>query len=216
MSRWQPKPGGGLRRLAELSERDGTRWHRLAGRIAEIVEGRLGPRVLANRVPAPGPHWSLPAVGPELRRARRAAGRMHTSVAIRTDVAAYYPSITPSALYRALRRLDVPAEDAGSAADMLDGWGSGGHPGLPIGPPGSAVLGNSVLAAADAELEPHRFVRWVDDYLIPVPSERAAGLALERLDAALDRLGLRRSVAKTRVFEGYEPVPWLGMSPAGS
>jgi reverse transcriptase-like protein len=215
VARWQPKPFGGPRRMALLSERDADAWHRLTGRIAEIIEPRLGPRILANRVPAPGPHWSLQPVGSELRRARRARARMHASVAVRTDVAAYYASVTPPALFRALRRLEVLAEDAGTAADMLDGWGSEGYPGLPIGPPGSAVLGNAVLAAVDADLEPDRYLRWVDDYLITVSSERHAMLAVERLDAALGRLGLLRSVAKTAVFDGGEPVGWLGLSPAG-
>ena len=94
---------------------------------------------------------------------------------------------------------------------MLEGWGSSGYEGLPIGPPGSAVLAEAVLAEVDDALRPLPFLRWADDYLISVPSERAAGEALERLDAALARVGLRRSRPKTAVAaaSGFR---WLGTS----
>jgi reverse transcriptase-like protein len=201
--------------MAVLSERDAIAWHRLAGRIAEVTEPRLSRRVLANRIAAPGPRWALEPVGPALGRARTAARRLGGPLVIRTDVAGFYPSVIPSALFRALRRLGVLAEEAGTAADMLEGWGSDGYPGLPIGPPGSAVLGNAVLASVDAEVDGHSFLRWVDDYLIAVPTERAAVATIERIDAALHRLGLRRAVPKTHLIGGPGPVRWLGASTGG-
>ncbi|MGH2547284.1 MAG: RNA-directed DNA polymerase, partial [Actinomycetota bacterium] len=101
----------------------------------------------------------------------------------------------------------------GAAADMLDGWGSEGSPGLPVGPAGSAVMANAVLASADAGLSPHPFLRWVDDYLVGVTSERAAVEVLDRLHEALDRLGLRLARSKTALLEAGPTVRWLGTSP---
>lgn len=202
--------------MATLSPRDAAAWHRAAGRIAEVTEPRLSSRVLANRITSPGPAWTLEPLGPALRRARRAAARLQPSgsLVLRTDVCAFYPSVTPPALYRALRRLDVPIEDAGTAADLLEGWGGDGYAGLPVGPAASAVLANAVLATADAAIG-GAFLRWVDDYLIPLPTEQAGAVALERLDGALARLGLRRSGPKTRLVDGQGSGRWLGMSAGG-
>jgi hypothetical protein len=209
-SRWEPKPGGGLRRLAILSDRDDLAWHRLAGRIAALVEPRLGGRVLANRAQAVAGDWSLRPVLPALRRAGPAVMALarRGPFLVRTDVATFYPSVTPSALFRALRSQAVGAGDAGAAAHLLDQWGSEGYVGLPVGPSGSAVLANAVLAGVDRCL-PFPFLRWVDDYLIAVPSEPAAAEAIERLDEALDRAGLRRSEPKTFLLQGAGEVRWL-------
>lgn len=216
-SRWERKPGGGLRRLAVLSDCDEVVWHRLAGRIAALVEPRLGERVLANRAQAVAGDWSLRPVLPALRRARPAVAALarRGPLMVRTDVAAFYPSVTPSALFRALRSEGVGAWDAGAAAHFLDGWGSEGYPGLPVGPSGSAVLANAVLATVDRCL-PYPFVRWVDDYLIAVPSEPAAEEAIQRLDEALDRTCLRRSEPKTLLLHCTAEIRWLRGGASGA
>jgi hypothetical protein len=54
------------------------------------------------------------------------------------------------------------------------------------------------------------FLRWVDDYLVAAPSERAAAEILERLDEALAGLGLRRAMAKTRILQGGRSITWPG------
>lgn len=131
-----------------------------------------------------------------------------TTFVVRTDVADFYPSVTPRVLHGALGRR-CPQE-ARHAADMLDGWGSEGYGGLPIGPPGSAVLANAVLASVDQALANVPFLRWVDDYLVATPSERAAAEILDRLDEALAGLGLRRAMAKTRIFERVRSITWPG------
>jgi hypothetical protein len=201
-------PSGSVRRMARLSEPDARRWAELGRRVATSVEPRLDPRVLANRAGSAGPE----PVGPSLRRARLAAGLLavRTSVVIRTDVASFYPSVLPPTVARALAELGCDRDDVREAAAMLEGWGSEGYAGLPIGPPASAVLGNAVLTSADRALGALSWLRWVDDYLIAAPSEGAGGHALERLDQALDALGLRRHRGKT-VVGGVGPA-WLGAS----
>jgi len=203
---------GGLRRMAVLTARDARAWHRLAGRVAEAIEPGLGAQVLANRVHSAGSVWTLEPVGSALATARRFAARMPPGIIVRTDVAAFYPSVTPAVLFTTLGRIGAATEDARTAADMVDGWGSEGYPGLPIGPPGSAVLANAVLVEVDAALEGVPFLRWVDDYLIALRTESRVPRLLERLDEALDELGLRRSRPKTQVTDQFASWPGAGTS----
>jgi Reverse transcriptase (RNA-dependent DNA polymerase) len=128
-------------------------------------------------------------------------------VVLHTDVAAFYASVSPSLVASTLRALGVDREDRRTVASLLEGWGAHGYPGLPIGPPGSAVMANAVLAPVDAALDGFRFLRWVDDYLVTASSESGAEEALERMDHALAGLGLLRSEPKTRMGAGAET--WL-------
>lgn len=196
--------------MARLSPRDARAWHRLAERIASAVEPRLGPQVLANRTADAGRPLRA-----SLARARRAAAALAlgSDAVIRTDVRAFYASVTPSVLWRALVRCGVEPPAASRAAAMLEGWGSEGYPGLPIGPPGSAVLANAVLAHVDERLAGKPFLRWVDDYLIAA-GRGEVPFVLEKLDAALGAHSLERSPLKTEVLEGGRSFRWLGTSAA--
>ncbi len=198
--------------MAELSDRDRITWHRLAGRVAAIVEPRLSPSVLANRAMGPWPSWRTRPLRPSLLAARRLAGALPGPLVLRTDVAEFYPCVRPEVLFGALRRLGVASDTAGAAADLLDGWGSEGYAGLPIGPPGAAVMANAMLASVDHVLDGRPFLRWVDDYLISVRSERRAAEVVERLLGPLDRLGLRLASAKTALLEAGPSLRWLGGS----
>jgi RNA-directed DNA polymerase len=212
----EPKPAGGYRRMAGLSGRDAAAWDAVAGRVAEVLEPRLDRRVLASRAVVHAGGWRPVDLGPSLRRARRRA-RQLTGAArfvVLTDVAAFYPSVTPVALHGTLRRM-APAE-ASLAAAMAESWASEGYAGLPIGPPGSAVLANAVLDPVDRALAGVPFLRWVDDYLIGAGSERAAFRILERIDEALAPLGLRRAEAKTAVLDGGEAQRWPGRASTGA
>jgi hypothetical protein len=196
--------------MAVLSERDDPAWRTIAERVADVVEPRLSPAVLANRPSLVGERRRPIAFGRALRRARRAAQRlsMESDAVIRTDIRRFYPSVTPSVSFRTLIALGVETDVARDSASMLDGWGSEGYAGLPIGPPGSAVLANAVLAGVDAELQGFEYLRWVDDYLIGLPAG-SVGRVLERIDSSLDRLGLQRSPEKTSVLGGGA-LAWPG------
>jgi hypothetical protein len=197
--------------MAVLSERDAKTWHTLAGRVAAVLELRLDRRVLANRARTMGQDWRPEPLGAAFRRARRLRGVLLRAgpVLLRTDVAAFYPSVTPEVLARSLRRFGVDPDDAHLAATMLEGWGSDGYPGLPIGPPGSAILANSVLGRVDLALRPFPWLRWVDDYLIAARSEGHASRLLDRIDESLGRLGLARAPGKTLLVSTLGS-PWPG------
>lgn len=195
-----PRPGGGVRVLADLSGPDAAAWERIGRVAAGLVEPRLSCGVLAERIhPGPGSLARSP-LRAALRRARSLALRLAAGDAVvSADVRACYASMDPSVVARALVDVGVEREDAALAADMLEGWGSEGHAGLPIGPRASAPVANAVLLRVDRGLGETPFLRWVDDYLIP--SE-----AVERLDEVLARVGLARAEHKTR--EGRAGV-WL-------
>lgn len=93
---------------------------------------------------------------------------------------------------------------------MLEGWGSEGYPGLPIGPPGSAVLANALLDPVDRAVAPSPFLRWVDDYVIGLDDPSEAAAVLDRLDEALDGVGLRRSERKTCISASATGSTWPG------
>ena len=117
----------------------------------------------------------------------------------------FFPSVTPDVAARALLAVESP-DDARRLAAVLEGWTALGYGGLPIGPPASTVVANAVLRTVDQAVD-SPFVRWVDDYIVRLETERHATEVLERVDEALERLGLKRSLHKTRVV----PRPtWLG------
>lgn len=201
--------------MARLSERDAAAWRELSRNVAERVEPRLAAGVAANRMEARVGRTRLRPLGPALATARRHAAHLATRspLVLRTDVSDFYPTVTPELAHRTLREL-IGAADARRIASMLDGWGSEGYAGLPIGPPGSAVLANAVLRPVDASISETRFLRWVDDYLVAVREERQAAEVLERLDAALASCGLRRNERKTVVVAGGGAMRWLA-APSG-
>jgi hypothetical protein len=194
--------------MATLSDRDARAWGELAERISATVEPRLGGGVLANRTMSEASSWHR--LGPALKRARVASAALavRTEAVIRTDVRAFYPSVTPAVTFRAL--VEIDPEVAAATADMLDGWGSEGYGGLPIGPPGSAVMANAILKRVDDVLEPFPHLRWVDDYLIGLARPRDVPEALERLDCALEGVGLQRSAPKTALLERGRGLTWPG------
>ncbi|MGH2662418.1 MAG: RNA-directed DNA polymerase [Actinomycetota bacterium] len=198
--------------MAVLSPRDEAAWHRLGGRVAPVIEQRLQPGVLANRSTESATAWSLAPVPASIRLANRVAAGVagRSSLLLRTDVASFYGSVTPPVLAECLRSSGADPVDARLSADMLEEWGSEGYEGLPIGPPASAVMANAVLRPVDEALSPTPILRWVDDYLIGLPSAGGMLVVLDRIDEALGRVGLRRSERKTSVVEGPTALRWPG------
>jgi hypothetical protein len=214
----RPRPGRPPRRMARLSERDARTWHVLGGRVAAVLELGLGPEVVANRAVVSGGRWRLESVETSFRRleARLGVSRQpaeHDARYLSTDVEDFFPSVGSETAARALLAAEAAPEDARLVASMLEGWAALGYQGLPIGPAASAVVANAVLRSVDGAVG-GPFVRWVDDYLIPLPTERHGREVLERLDEALDRLGLTRSARKTRI---RATTGWLGsaLGPSG-
>jgi hypothetical protein len=187
--------------MAVLSERDAQAWGDLAARIAAPLNLALRPGVLADRN---GTGLAGARLGRAIHRARSLATRLAgtSALVVRTDVTDFYPSVDSAVLHRVVAEAGADPEDARLAADMLEAWGAHGYAGIPVGPAASIVLGNTVLRPVDEALRPFRLLRWVDDYLIGVGSGREAQEVLDRVDASLDTLGLKRHPRKTRVGPG--------------
>jgi hypothetical protein len=133
---------------------------------------------------------------------------------VRADVLDCYATIDPAAVAAAL-----PADDPSAArlVRTLSRIRARGGSGLPVGPVGSAVVANAVLAAADAAISAAgaRHVRWVDDVLIVADGRRQARRALEAWRSALGRHGLEANPAKTAIGSDPARLPaWAG-SPLG-
>lgn len=205
-----PKAGGGVRVMTELGQPDAERWDALARQTCLRIERSLGPEVLGNRFSIED--GRLQPFVPALRSARAAARRLSTGAdaTLRTDVRAFYPSVTPSLVNRSLTRVGVERSAAAAAAALMTRWETHDVAGLPIGPPPSAVFANAVLTVVDAALRARNlpFVRWVDDYLIGLRGQEPADV-LDMLDTTLAGMGLARAPGKTIVGSG--PVTnWLG------
>ncbi|HEX6262146.1 MAG TPA: RNA-directed DNA polymerase [Actinomycetota bacterium] len=192
------------RTICRLSPRDEARWRALADRAAPLIEARLPDGVVADRAVRQRHGWRLAPMRPALRRARRAAASLaREGAVVATDVEAFFPSVTPETLERALLAVGAARGDAAAAASMLGGWAEQGRAGLPVGPAASSILANAVLLPVDLAVAPVRFLRWVDDYLLP------AEYPLERFDEALAVVGLRRSERKTvRGIGGVWQAPY--------
>jgi hypothetical protein len=187
--------------MAILSERDDRAWELLSAKVSRETEPYLHPGVLANRSLANA--RDLFGLAGSLSTARAATNHIgsRSDCLLRTDVRSFYPSVTPSTAFSAIAGLGL-RDEGRAVAEMLDGWGSEGYAGLPIGPPGSAVIANAVLHGVDQALRPLPYLRWVDDYLIGLRTGRRVAEVLDRFDTALDYLGLERSEPKTTLFAG--------------
>jgi Reverse transcriptase (RNA-dependent DNA polymerase) len=200
-----PRPGGRIRKLAELSADDARAYEDAVAPLVPGIEASLGGAVLANRAEHPGPRGLVRLR--DWRTARRPWGRgigaaARAPATLVADVADCYASLRPPAVEGALRRLGADAGDASRVRRWLDAIREHGIEGLPVGPDASAILANAALASVDAALTaagvPH--LRWVDDFLVLAPSLRRAHGARDALLASLDRLGLVPNEDKTEIL----------------
>jgi hypothetical protein len=116
---------------------------------------------------------------------------------MRLDVASFYGSVGE----RTLRRAIGPGAD--DVLRVLGRLWDDGVTGLPVGPEPSAILANAVLRSVDAAIRDADALalRWVDDWMVPVASRRAADRALVAVERALGDLGLELNLAKTVVWD---------------
>jgi len=200
-----PKPGGGKRRLTVLDAIDDAVYRRVVSRLSGMLERVLGAHVLAHRVASVTP-FRLRAWGGEraaFERRRRALVE-RANVVVKTDVRDCYPSIRPEVAEAAFVRIGAERADAGALRGMLERFVDAGIRGLPVGPVASGVVANAVLTAVDdaarASNAPH--IRWVDDVWLASRDERHAAEIIERIQEALDAIGLSVHPGKTAVTDG--------------
>jgi hypothetical protein len=188
-----PKPSGGTRRVARLARDDDARFRSLVARAAPSIERDLDDAVVANRITRGARPATLAPWRPAHRRWRRSIeANAPGSVAIVTDVADCYGSITPGAVGRALARVGADPDAVETLVTWLRELAAVGVDGLPIGPEPSAILANAVLGAGDRALDGTgvRWFRWVDDWVLIADGMPAAERALGALARSLAAEGL--------------------------
>jgi len=209
--RWElvAKPTGGTRPIAHLDPRDAAVYRRLVQPYAAAVDRGLGAGAFANRTDRFG---NLAAVGPALRRWRRAVDRAMAvpprGSIIVSDVRDCYGSIDP----RVLGRVGIDDPDL---IGFLRGLEDAGVRGLPIGPPPSAIIANAVLGLADRAVVEAAAVpiRWVDDVVLVGRDRLGAEQAFDAWRRALAGLGLDAHDGKT-VREPGLRLARVGRSPS--
>lgn len=196
------RPGGGHRAIVKLQGPDARAYRQVVAPLTPRIERWLGSGVHANRAMGRGA-LTTTRLEPWLEtreRWDREIRAIDRGVIVRADVAVFYASVGERALTRAL------GDDAEGVLRLLRAFWDDGVTGLPVGPEASAILANAVLAPVDEALRRAGVAprRWVDDWVVPVPSRRAGGRTLLTLERALGDIGLQLNLAKTGL-EG--PVP---------
>lgn len=165
------KPDGGTRRLVRLHPVDDQAYEAAIAAIAPRIDRRLGQGVRGNRLGSSAAgRLSLAAWRPALAGLRRSLGGARSQGAVigLADVRECYASIGLGLVENALVAVEAPTSDRRDVLQLLERLHACQVPGLPIGPPGSAVLANGVLADIDSAIADRGIshLRWVDDFAV--------------------------------------------------
>lgn len=204
---------GGVRLLTMLDPATQGRYVSLVAAAAPAIEARLTPAVIANRVRQARvrpPRLELePTAEARDRFVRMALALCRAPFVLVSDVENCYPAIAPEVVGAALERSGVRPPLVRELLGLLAELSPFGVRGLPVGPPPSAVLANAVLATVDEALAGagRRHIRWVDDVWVAAASRTDAEETRWMLRDALDGLGLRVSVRKTRIAASGDVRP---------
>jgi Reverse transcriptase (RNA-dependent DNA polymerase) len=208
-----PVAGPATRRLDRLPPQVEEAYVAAVSGVAQTIERALSTAVLAHRLADPARLRLYPwAPSRDRFRARATFLAATARVVLLTDVRRCYPSISASAVERALFGLGCRARETGIVLEVLNRCMAEGIVGLPVGPRPSAVLANAVLSVGDRALTGQGlpFVRWVDDVLVAAPSPEAAGGARAALGEAIAGMGLQLHRSKTRIVDPSEALRVIG------
>lgn len=206
-----PKPAGGERMLG----------------VPTVLDRVVQQAVLQVLEPVFEPHFSDHSFGFRPgRSAHQAVERARQFIeddaawVVDVDLDAFFDRVGHDALMaRLARRVDDKQmlrliRRFLQAGVMADGAFRASEEGTPQGSPLSPLLGNVMLDDLDRELESrgHRFVRYADDVMVYVRSERAGQRVMQSITKFVEqRLGLRVSRDKSRVDRAMKR-PFLGFS----
>ncbi len=202
-----PRPDGGLRWLTELAPGAAAAFAGAVAPLVSVIEPRLGPRVVANRVVGP----SL-ALEPWRRAHARWRRRVDTGMGepgvrsvLKADVRDCYASVTGRAIAIQLRRQGLGAREVRTLMLLLGRFEEDGVRGLPVGPDPSAVLANIVLQHVDEALAATgaRHLRWVDDIVVFARHRPEADAAQGTILRSLEELGLCLNESKSAVLTDH-------------
>ena len=152
-----------------------------------------------------------------IKHARQAV-REGNAWCVSIDLKSFFDEIPHGLIFRLIRR-EIRDERfvtliarALKAGVIVEGMCEKTVKGCPQGSPVSPILSNIVLNELDQELERrgHRYVRWADDFIILVKSERAGKRVMESITRYLEGgLGLKVNKEKSEVAP-VKDVAFLG------
>jgi len=206
------KPGGGQRPLGIPTVLDRVIQQAIAQVLSTKVDGSFHPRSYGFR-PGRSAHQAVKQMQADLKEGY--------AFAVDLDVEKFFDRVNHEVLMRLLRRRIPDARVRRlighylrSGVQLEEGKIEPTREGVPQGGPLSPLLANILLDTLDWELDRrgHRFVRYADDFVILVKSERAAHRVHRSIQRWLEeRLRLRVNAAKSRVCR-TEEAEYLGFA----
>jgi hypothetical protein len=190
-----PKPDGTVMRVPLLPVDWLAELHRVVAPFKPGADALLSPGVCGYRRGAePGSKYS----GEHRRFSEFVEGEAASfAFVVTADVKQFFASTSWRVVTRVLTEA-LPSDDVSGLSTFAAAVDARGLHSLPPGYADARFLANLVLQAADEAID-RPFARWVDDYRIFCSTEADAHAALQRLESALDGVGLALNRAKVRV-----------------
>ncbi len=199
-----PKASGAMRALSIVAPRDNARLRAAVGAVLDVSAKRLGEDTFCTKLVLPPPRWKLRQhlYFKFVHRARHNVRKWECEEMIRTDVQAYFPSISIETMLRTLWDADCDRECCRFVVQHILDWQDAVPQlsGLPIGPEPFAILGSFFLEPVDRAMRARAtwFLRYMDDMTYGCDHDLAqSNHGYELLDEALADLGLVRSTSKS-------------------
>jgi hypothetical protein len=123
--------------------------------------------------------------------------------AVASDIAAFFPTLSPRLVRSSLERVGVAASLSDFITDLVDFWSRSPGVGLPVGPNASRIIAESALVPIDDTLRSKgvNFIRFVDDFCLFAQSEAEARRSLEMLQDTLQSYDLSLNASKTSIID---------------
>lgn len=198
-----PKPTGGHRNLAVLDPIDEIAMRVAVTPIIHRFGRSLHRNVFSGQLRTGGPGWHFASARSATRELRSHLSRQVEDPSfvslLRTDVASFYPSLTPNVTQDLTGWFDPDSKYLHYLDRFFEEWRTEGLIGLPIGPEVSLLLANCALSPLDhlIDLLGYPFGRYTDDVSVLNLAPEDQESFIELTDEVLTKLGLMRSQPKT-------------------
>jgi excisionase family DNA binding protein len=125
---------------------------------------------------------------------------------VKTDLTAYFDTISHDLLINEIVALNVPGRTIGLLRSMLRQWALVPGIGIPQGPNASRLLGNLYLRPVDQAMAEggYKYFRYLDDVYIVAKTRREATAAIRLFERECRLRGLLVSSSKTVPLQGKE------------
>lgn len=199
----QPKPNGGIRRLAIPTVEDRVVIEMLRRALEPVIESRLSRAAYAYR-PRRSARTAVDKLASEIE-----AGARWVALA---DIRDFFDSIFLDHLGPGLDRLECPRRLRRILERLLHRHALRPGRGLAQGSALSPALSNLVLTGLDEALieAGHGLIRYCDNLCVPSSSEELAREALAVIEREAARLGLQLKPGESRTMPTSEGFVWLG------